>query len=122
MPRRTRGTAAQDSSGNAAAGPGSWVPIRTLGPRHRGRIIAHLQALDDAARYLRFGYAATDEQLAQYVGRIDFEHDEVFGIFNRRLQLIAMAHLAHPAAAQKSTRPAMSEFGVSVLAAARRRG
>jgi len=100
----------------------SWVPIRSLGPRHRRRILDHLVALDERARYLRFGFAATDSQLAHYVDRIDFDRDEVFGIFNRRLELIALAHLAHPIPSTGPDRPAMSEFGVSVLAGARRRG
>lgn len=100
----------------------SWVPIRSLGPRHRERILAHLLALDERARYLRFGYPATDSQLSGYVDRIDFDRDEVFGIFNRRLDLIAMAHLAHPEASNDPNRASMSEFGVSVLARARRRG
>ena len=83
-----------------AAEPGAakgraWVPIRSLGPRHRERIVAHLVALDERSRYLRFGYAASEAQIARYVDTLDFEHDEVFGIFNRRLDLIAMAHLAY---------------------------
>jgi ribosomal protein S18 acetylase RimI-like enzyme len=100
----------------------SWVPIRSLGARHRERILKHLLTLEERARYLRFGFPATDAQLAQYVDRIDFDRDEVFGIFNRRLQLIALAHLAHPSAPGTNGRPAMSEFGVSVLSRARRRG
>lgn len=100
----------------------SWVPIRSLGPRHRERIVAHLLALDEHARYLRFGYPARDQQLARYVDTIDFERDEVFGIFNRRLELIAMAHLAHPIARADKGLPTMSEFGVSVLSRVRRRG
>lgn len=100
----------------------SWVPIRSLGPRHRARIKAHLLALDASARYLRFGYPATDAQMSKYVDMLDFEQDEVFGIFSRRLELIAMAHLAHPATLPAEGRPAMSEFGVSVLPQARRRG
>ena len=100
----------------------SWVPIRSLGPRHRGRILAHLLALEERARYLRFGFPATDSQLSGYVDRIDFDRDEVFGIFNRRLDLIAMAHLAHAEASRISDGKNMSEFGVSVLARARRRG
>ncbi len=100
----------------------TWVPIRSLGPRHRERIAAHLLALDPNDRYLRFGYAATDAQIAKYVDMLDFEQDEVFGIFSRRLELIAMAHLAHAVVAPKKDGPAMSEFGVSVLPAARNRG
>jgi hypothetical protein len=93
----------------------AWVPIRSLGPRHRERISAHLMALDVSDRYLRFGYPATDAQMSKYVDMLDFEQDEVFGIFNRRLELIAMAHLAHAGVAPVAGRPAMSEFGVSVL-------
>lgn len=100
----------------------SWVPIRSLGPRHRQRITAHLLALDASDRYLRFGYAANDAQLSKYVDMLDFEHDEVFGIFNRRLELIAMAHLAHPAVLPAAGSAAMSEFGVSVVPSARSRG
>jgi GNAT superfamily N-acetyltransferase len=95
------------------------VPIRSIGPRHGERISTHLLALDPHDRYLRFGYAANDEQIRRYVDGLDFERDEIFGIFNRKLQLIAMAHLA------LSTDPELkscAEFGVSVLAHARGRG
>ena len=100
----------------------SWVPIRSLGPHYRERIVAHLLALDQNDRYLRFGYSATDSQICKYVEFLDFEHDEVFGIFNRRLQLIAMAHLAHPVVPPSGETAAMSEFGVSVLPTTRKRG
>ena len=100
----------------------TWVPIRSLAPRHRERIATHLLALDEHARYLRFGYPATDAQIAKYVDTLDFERDEIFGIFNRRLRLLALAHLAHPMASAPSDQRPMSEFGVSVLSSARRRG
>lgn len=113
---------AAEPSGAPAHNAWSWVPIRSLGPRHRARILNHLTALDERSRYLRFGYAATDAHIARYVDTLDFEHDEVFGIFNRRLDLIAMAHLAHRGADVLRGREAASEFGVSVLPKARRRG
>jgi RimJ/RimL family protein N-acetyltransferase len=97
----------------------SSVPIRSLGPRHRGRIAAHLLALDAADRYLRFGYAASDEQIERYVDGLDFERDDIYGIFNRKLELIAMAHVAVSRGAAHSTH---AEFGVSVVKAARGRG
>jgi GNAT superfamily N-acetyltransferase len=100
----------------------NWVPIRSLGPRHRERIAAHLKALDERDRWLRFGHAAGDAQIDDYVGSIDFNRDEVFGIFNRRLELVAMAHLAYAAAPEGGWRPTMVEFGVSVALAARGRG
>jgi GNAT superfamily N-acetyltransferase len=100
----------------------TWVPIRSLAARQRERVAAHLVALDERDRYLRFGYPATDAQISKYVDSIDFERDEVFGIFNRHLELIALAHLAHPVTMAAAQRPPMSEFGVSVLPKARGRG
>jgi GNAT superfamily N-acetyltransferase len=99
----------------------NWVPIRSLGPRQRGRIAFHLLALEESDRYLRFGHAATDAQIQKYVDLLDFDHDEIFGIFNRKLDLIAMAHLAFPLD-DASGPPEMAEFGVSVLTPARGRG
>jgi GNAT superfamily N-acetyltransferase len=99
----------------------SWVPIRSLTPRHRERILAHLLALNDSDRYLRFGYPATDAQISRYVDTLDFDRDELFGIFNRKIELIAAAHLAYSPAPQRSDQPAMAEFGVSVLPKARGR-
>ncbi|UXH79303.1 GNAT family N-acetyltransferase [Roseateles amylovorans] len=99
-----------------------WVPIRPLGKRHRRRIGQHLLALGERDRYLRFGYPASDEQILKYVNGLDFSRDEVLGIFNRRLELIAVAHLAYAPAPQIKGRPAMAEFGVSVVSTARGRG
>jgi ribosomal protein S18 acetylase RimI-like enzyme len=99
----------------------AWVPVRALSSRHRDRVRAHLLALPAADRYLRFGYAANDAQVAAYVDRLDFEQDEVFGIFNHRLEVVALAHLAYlPAPAPGQ--PAAAEFGVSVSAHCRGRG
>ena len=39
------------------------VPIRSLGANHRARIARHLMALEPHDRYLRFGFAANDEQI-----------------------------------------------------------
>ena len=99
----------------------AWIPIRSLSTRHRARLQAHLLSLSERDRYLRFGYAASDEQIERYVSSIDFNRDEVFGIFNRRLDLIATAHLAYmPPSMDAGERTA--EFGVSVLDKARGRG
>jgi GNAT superfamily N-acetyltransferase len=85
-----------------------WVPVRTLGERHRQRAQQHLLALGDADRQRRFGHLASDERIQNYVAQIDFQRDEVFGVFDRRLQLVALAHLAFDIDS--------AEFGVSVLA------
>ena len=95
------------------------VPIRSLGPGHRDRIAAHLRALDADDRYLRFGYIATDEQVERYVTGLNFERDEIFGIYNRKLELIAVAHLAF---SDSQEHRSCAEFGVSVLKKVRGRG
>lgn len=95
------------------------VPIRSLGPNHRRRIGTHLKALSAADRYYRFGYVANDEQIERYVDGLNFARDEIFGIYNRHLQLIAVAHLAY---APLDDAPASAEFGVSVQRQARGRG
>jgi GNAT superfamily N-acetyltransferase len=95
------------------------VPIRSLGANHRERIAVHLLALESHDRYLRFGFPANDEQIKRYADSLDFERDEIFGIYNRRLDLIAMAHLAFSA---DSSLDACAEFGVSVSTTARGRG
>lgn len=96
------------------------VPIRSLGPSQRDRIARHLKALDERGRYLRFGYAARDEQIEAYVQGLDFERDDIYGVFNRRLELIAMAHLAF--AGEQQACESCAEFGVSVSRHARSRG
>ena len=95
------------------------IPIRSLGPRHRERIARHLMALAEHDRYLRFGYAANEAQIERYVESLDFDRDEIFGVYNRKLELIAMAHLAF---AQDPALLSCAEFGVSVLERARGRG
>jgi GNAT superfamily N-acetyltransferase len=106
------------ADGRRARGP-ALVHIRSLGPHHRKRIARHLLALEAPDRYLRFGYAANDEQIRRYVDEMNFERDEIFGIFNRRLELVAMAHLAFMAGASYES---CAEFGVSVLKKVRGRG
>jgi GNAT superfamily N-acetyltransferase len=103
--------------------PFRWVPVRSLAPRHRPRILEHLLELDVHDRHLRFGHTATDEMIAAYVEALDFRRDEVFGIFNRRLQLVAMAHLAYARADSANERErSTTEFAVSVHRRARGRG
>ena len=121
VPVSTASTVHEAGAASPTPATWSWVPVRSLGQRHRERILAHLTELGESDRYLRFGYAAADAQLTRYVDLIDFEHDEVFGIFNRRLEVLAMAHLAMPGPSDGTPRPD-AEFGVSVLPAARGRG
>lgn len=94
----------------------NWVPIRTLGARHRERVHQHLLALDDADRGRRFGHLASDERIRHYADQLDFGGDALFGVFDRRLQLVAMVHLAF------LPEGGTAEFGISVLPQMRGRG
>jgi len=98
---------------------GLLVPISPLGQEHLPKILNHLLSLADRDRYLRFGYAATNDHIHRYVTSLNYERDEIYGIFNRDLDIIAMAHLA---LMKKPEVESSAEFGVSVLAHARGRG
>lgn len=112
---KTLSTALQPGPATRRVG---WVPVRTLNARHRSRIAAHLLALGERGRRLRFGHLVSDGQIRRYVEQLDFARDEVFGVFNRRLDLVALGHLAClPADAGAS-----AELGASVAAGTRGRG
>ncbi|MCY7316363.1 MAG: GNAT family N-acetyltransferase [Rubrivivax sp.] len=93
-----------------------WLPVRRLGNHHRGRVLEHLLALDGQDRQLRFAHVASDEQIARYAEHLDFGRDEIFGVFDDQLVLVAMAHLAFDADGKTP------EFGVSVHPRLRGRG
>jgi GNAT superfamily N-acetyltransferase len=98
---------------------GVLIPIAPLTQEHVPEILQHLFSLSEHDRYLRFGYTATDEHVKRYVAGLNFERDEIYGIFNADLAIIAMAHLA---LMKDEGRAFSSEFGVSVAAYARGRG
>jgi GNAT superfamily N-acetyltransferase len=93
-----------------------WVPIRSLGSRHRRRVRQHLLALGSDDRARRFGHHASDERVLHYVDTLDFGGDAIFGVFDRQLRLVAMVHLAFQAPGDAA------EFGISVLPSVRGRG
>ena len=70
------------------------VVVQNLSPLQRPEVSRHLQRLPSEDRRLRFGTYRTDAALEQYVRRIDFAHDKLFGIYARDMRLIGMAHLA----------------------------
>lgn len=96
-----------------------WAPICKLDDSQRAAVEQHLLGLEADDRYLRFGHVASDDLVRGYVQRLDFDRDEVLGIFNRRLELIGMAHLARDGEPGESD---SVEFGVSVSRHARGRG
>ena len=98
---------------------GALVPIVSMSPEHLPQILKHLLELSEHDRYLRFGYSASDKHITRYVEGLDFGRDEIYGIFNSELHVIAMAHLA---LMKKESHECSAEFGVSVSAHARGRG
>src|SRR5690606_37077996 len=67
--------ASSEAAAKKPAPPAVVVPIRSIGPGQLERIEAHLLELDAHDRYLRFGYAANDEQIRRYVAQLNFERD-----------------------------------------------
>jgi RimJ/RimL family protein N-acetyltransferase len=98
---------------------GVLIPIAALNQAHVPLILKHLLELSEHDRYLRFGYAASDAHIQRYVSALNFERDEIYGIFNRNLDIVAMAHLA---LVKEPGREPSAEFGVSVTSSARGRG
>jgi GNAT superfamily N-acetyltransferase len=98
---------------------GALIPISPLDISKNPQILMHLCELSEHDRYLRFGYKATNGHIEQYVANLNFERDEIYGIFNSELQIIAMAHLA---LMKEEGSVYSAEFGVSVSAHARGRG
>lgn len=124
--------AAPAAAAPATAAPGervkrkskSTVMVKELCERDRRRMLRHFLALDTSDRLLRFGTKLPDELVESYVGKIDFERDTVYGVYNRVFKLVAVGHLAF-APKEKSpgkvvtTKEQVAEFGVSVSQSAR---
>lgn len=90
------------------------IPIRELSGAERPALYEHFLALQPNDRRLRFGMPLGDYSVHQYVERIDFEHDALFGVFDDELRLLGVAHVARS--------PGHAELGVSVLEGFRQRG
>jgi RimJ/RimL family protein N-acetyltransferase len=87
---------------------------------HREEILQHLLQLNDEDRRLRFGTQTPDGVIVHYVEQLNFNKDNVFGVFDLNLRLIGMAHLAYLPEIKAQARAA--EFGVSVLPEGRSQG
>ena len=90
------------------------VVARALARLERSKLEAHFLALDAEDRRLRFGLPISDASVSDYVARIDFERDALFGVFDDALQVVGAAHLARAGD--------HAELGVSVLPGHRGRG
>lgn len=92
----------------------SAVHVRELSRLERTALERHFLALGGEDRRLRFGIAIPDAAVRDYVARIDYERDALFGVFDDDLHLLGAGHLARG--------KGFAELGVSVLAAHRGRG
>lgn len=107
--------------------PRRQVLVKQLGERDRHRIRKHFLALDKEDRLLRFGQPLGDGQVIDYVNRLDFRRDTIYGVYNRTFRLDAVAHLAFAPRSSAPGHPStekemIAEFGVSVLKQARGMG
>ena len=71
-------------------------PTGRLRERDRPALIAHFLSLGPEDRRLRFGSAAPESLLRDYVERIDFEHDCVFAVHDDDMRPVAVVHVATP--------------------------
>jgi RimJ/RimL family protein N-acetyltransferase len=107
---------------------GPPVLVKALSERDRRRVLRHFLALDRNDRLLRFGSILGDEQISDYVAKIDFSRDIVFGVVSRVFQLVGVGHLsflsraANPGLPQDTEKEKVAEFGVSVSKSARGQG
>ncbi|MEM4987701.1 GNAT family N-acetyltransferase [Collimonas sp. H4R21] len=106
----------------------STIFVKELSRRARWRLLRHFLALNSGDRLLRFGSVLSDELVSRYVENIDFSRDTVFGVYDRKLRLLGVGHLAFapreamPSVSASTTKERVAEFGVSVAASARGMG
>lgn len=90
--------------------------VQRLGRFQTAEMLAHFSALSSEDLRLRFGAPMGRIALENYVNGIDFSNDRVFGIFDRELRLVSVAHLA------VDLERDFAELGLSVAHESRRRG
>ena len=103
------------------------ILVKELSPRARRHLLRHFLALEEKDRLLRFGTKLSDALVTRYVERLDFSRDTIFGVYDRKLRLLGVGHLAFaPRASSRvsgaTIKPIIAEFGVSVAATARGMG
>lgn len=101
------------------------VRVKELTERDRRRLLMHFLALPESDRLLRFGTVLSDELVTRYVQKLDFVRDTLFGVYDAKLRLIGVGHLAfaardtRPAVTEATSKERVAELGVSVSATAR---
>lgn len=103
----------------------SSVRVKELSERDRRRLLMHFLALGESDRLLRFGTALPDELVTRYVQKMDFARDTVLGVYDSKLKLVGVGHLAFaprealPLITGATIKERVAEFGVSVSESAR---
>lgn len=90
------------------------IVTNELSRLQRDALQTHFLALDGEDRRLRFGVCLSDHGVSDYVARIDFDRDAVFGVFDDDMRLAGVGHLARG--------DGFAELGVSVLPVHRGKG
>ena len=91
--------------------------VQKLSSVQRPALLLNLKTLSAEDRRLRFGTYMMDAALEQYVNRIDFTHDKVFGIFGRGMAHLALDRDQHYAELGLSVEPAQrgNGYGLTLL-------
>lgn len=73
-----------------------YTTVRRVLPHEYPKYCQHLKALDDASKYLRFGYHIQDEMIDQLCSRFEAETDKniLFAVEDNNLDFIAVGHVA----------------------------
>lgn len=90
------------------------IVTKELGRLQGDALCTHFLALNSEDRRLRFGVCLSDDGVTDYVKRIDFARDAVFGVYDDEMRLAGVGHLARA--------EGFAELGVSVLPAYRGKG
>src|SRR6476646_6419043 len=113
---------------HAAAPHRPLVLVKELSERARWRLLKHFLALDGPDRMLRFGSMLSNERVTDYVEHLDFKRDRLFGVYDWRLKLVGVGHLAFAPVETRANstevtdKLRVAELGVSVALAARGAG
>ncbi len=90
------------------------VHVQRLNEAVRPRLLEHFLRLPAEDVRLRFGTTFGPAAIAQYVERIDFDHDAVLGVYDDELTLSGVVHVAFSGDS--------AELGLSILPGHRGRG
>jgi GNAT superfamily N-acetyltransferase len=90
------------------------VHVQRLNEGARSQLLEHFLRLSSEDLRLRFGTTFGPSAIAQYVERIDFDHDAVLGVYDDALTLIGVVHVAFSGDS--------AELGLSILPGHRGRG